>query len=126
MSKVILTRPSRAFGVIGISFPRPRKAAATEAPSSISAKATTTVAASKGTSVMPYPLAFIPTTTSLPELVREFEQIQTKLRSPRCLSKPQNLQDQRRVFREWMEKDFTAFFSFKAFQGAERDFTNLY
>ncbi|KAB2618375.1 TMV resistance protein N-like [Pyrus ussuriensis x Pyrus communis] len=49
---------------------------------SISSKATSTAATSGGAGVMPLPLASIPSMASLLELVREFGQIQTKLRSP--------------------------------------------
>ncbi|CAN6587049.1 unnamed protein product [Malus baccata var. baccata] len=65
-------------------------------------------------------------TTYLPELVREFRQIMTKLRSTRSPSEPQHLQDQRKIFREWMQRDFSAFFSLKAFQDAEIALTKLY
>ncbi|KAB2604721.1 hypothetical protein D8674_040673 [Pyrus ussuriensis x Pyrus communis] len=59
-------------------------------------------AASGGAGVMPLLLASLPAMASLPELVREFGQIRIKLRSPRHHSEPQHLQDQHRVFKEWM------------------------
>ncbi|KAB2615714.1 hypothetical protein D8674_022302 [Pyrus ussuriensis x Pyrus communis] len=69
---------------------------------------------------MPSPLASFLATTSLPERVRKFGQIRTKLRSLKYPSEPQHLQDQCRVFRQWMQRDFSASFSLKALQKAER------
>lgn len=76
---------------------------------------------------MPHHLASISTTTSLLELIKEFGQIRTKLKSPKHSSEPQHLlQDQGRLFREWMQMDFSASFSLKGFQDVERALTDLY
>ncbi|CAN6587046.1 unnamed protein product [Malus baccata var. baccata] len=75
---------------------------------------------------MPPLMASLPATTYLHELVREFGQIRTKLQSPRCPSEPQHLQDQCRIFKEFMQMDFSASFSLKALQAAERALTELY
>ncbi|KAM2053949.1 hypothetical protein FF1_003520 [Malus domestica] len=72
------------------------------------------------------PLASIPSTKSLPKLVREFRKIRKRLRSLRFPSEPQNLQDQRRIFKEWMQRDFTAFFGLKVLQEAENPLTELF
>ncbi|KAB2595164.1 hypothetical protein D8674_030614 [Pyrus ussuriensis x Pyrus communis] len=81
VSKVALARPPKDFGVTEIPIPKPKKVAATEAYPSISFEAAITIPASGGAGVMPLHLASIPITTSLPELVREFRQIRTKLRA---------------------------------------------
>ncbi|KAM1409052.1 hypothetical protein ACFX2I_009493 [Malus domestica] len=130
MRKVVLHQPCKASGVTGILIPRPRKVATATSTSeslpSISTEADSTVAASGRAAVILPPLASIPAMASLPELVREFGQIKTRLRSPMSLFEPQNLQDQHRVFNEWMQRDFTAFFSLKALQEAENALTKLY
>ncbi|KAB2631181.1 hypothetical protein D8674_008700 [Pyrus ussuriensis x Pyrus communis] len=72
--------------------------------------------ASGGVGVMSPHLVSIPVTVSLPELMKEFRKIKTKMRSSKRLSAPQHLQDLWRVFKEWMQKDFTASFSLKALQ----------
>ncbi|KAM2710343.1 hypothetical protein EV2_047918 [Malus domestica] len=75
--------------------------------------------------MIPPPLASLPTTTYLPKLVREFEQIRTKLRSPMRPFELQHLQDQRRVFTEWMQRNVSTSFNLKAFQDAKRALTDL-
>ncbi|KAB2617769.1 hypothetical protein D8674_013638 [Pyrus ussuriensis x Pyrus communis] len=108
--------------VTRIPIPRPKKintdatsASATFGlPLPILTEATSADAAFGGVRVIPPPFASILATTSLPELVREFGQIKTKLRSPRHHSESQLLQDARKVFREWMQMDFIASFSLKA------------
>ncbi|KAM1486180.1 hypothetical protein ACFX2I_000411 [Malus domestica] len=120
-----LSRPFKAFGVTGIPIPQPRKVVTTAPKSSpfIFVEDASTAATFRGARVMPSPLASIPATASLPELVREFGQIKTKLRSPRCPFEPQVLH---RGFKEWMQRDFTASFSLKALQEAEKTLTELY
>ncbi|KAB2632120.1 hypothetical protein D8674_028367 [Pyrus ussuriensis x Pyrus communis] len=94
--------PTMAYEVTEIPLPQPMKDAATEAPQTIISKAATSAAAFRGVQVMHFPLASIPTTNSLPKLVREFGKIQTRLMSQRRPFEPQHLQDQRWVFKEWM------------------------
>ncbi|KAB2631278.1 S2-RNase [Pyrus ussuriensis x Pyrus communis] len=99
--------PTEAFGedsgkVTGIPILRPKKTITAATSASGSFPSISTEAASKGANVMLHPLASILATTSLPELVKEFGQIKTKLRSPMRHSKPQLLQDSHRVFKEWM------------------------
>lgn len=111
-SKVVILRSSNAFGVTWIPIHWPKKTAAATsfafgASSSISIKATFGEAG-----VMPHPLASIPVMASL-------------LRSPRHPSEPQNLQDQCRIFKKWMKNDFTASFSLKELQEAEKALTEL-
>ncbi|XP_009353190.2 uncharacterized protein LOC103944450 [Pyrus x bretschneideri] len=122
-------RLPQASGVIGIPIPWPLKVAAAESFPVIHADvahAAPATPAFDGPGVMPSPLASLSATTSLPELVKEFGQIVTKLRSTRRPYEPQHLQDQRRIFREWMQRDFSAFFSLKALQDAEIALTKLY
>ncbi|XP_050122548.1 uncharacterized protein LOC126600070 isoform X3 [Malus sylvestris] len=122
-------RPSRATEVSGISIPWPQRVAAAESFHPAPAEVTHVDPAAPAfdyAGMTPSPLASLPATTSLPELVREFGQIMTKLRSTRRPSEPQHLQDQRRIFREWMQRDFSAFFSLKALQDAEIALTKLY
>ncbi|XP_018502252.1 uncharacterized protein LOC108867029 [Pyrus x bretschneideri] len=122
-------RLPQASGVLGIPIPWPQNVAVAESfpviPADV-AHAAPAAPAFDGPGVMPSPLASLSATTSLPELVREFGQIVTKLRSTRRPSEPQHLQDQRRIFREWMQRDFSAFFSLKALQDAEIALTKLY
>ncbi|KAB2614643.1 hypothetical protein D8674_021231 [Pyrus ussuriensis x Pyrus communis] len=75
--------------------------------------ASTNSASGGGRVMLPPPLAFIPATASLSELVREFGQIKTSLRSPR-------------LFREWMRRDITTYFSLKALHDAEKALIELY
>lgn len=75
VSKVALPRPPKASGVIGIHIPQPRKVvsvAASESFPFIFVEVTTAIATCRGVEVMPHSLASIPTTASLPKLVREF------------------------------------------------------
>ncbi|KAM1184197.1 hypothetical protein TB1_013028 [Malus domestica] len=99
---------------------------AAESSHSFPAEVAAAAVASCGASVMPPLMASLPATTYLHELVREFGQIRTKLQSPRCPSEPQHLQDQCRIFKEFMQMDFSASFSLKALQAAERALTELY
>ncbi|KAB2594999.1 hypothetical protein D8674_030449 [Pyrus ussuriensis x Pyrus communis] len=127
VSKVVHPRPLRVTRALGIPMPRQRKMVATGSSSFITvADIATGAAASGGVGVIPSPLASLPAVGSLHELVREFRQNRTKLRSPRHLSEPQHFQDQHRIFREWMQKDFSAFFRLKVLQDAEKALTELY
>ncbi|KAB2597484.1 hypothetical protein D8674_000404 [Pyrus ussuriensis x Pyrus communis] len=112
VSKDALPQPPKASRVIGIPITQTRKAAASapESSSSIFVEAASAPTAFRGARVMPLPLAFILTMTSLPELVREFGQIKTKLRG----------------FNEWMQRDFIASFSLKALQEVKKALTKLY
>ncbi|KAM1974002.1 hypothetical protein EV1_020039 [Malus domestica] len=126
MSRVVLTQPWRTSGISRIPIPQPRKSDVAKSSHSISVDAATAVAAFGGAVVMLHPLVSFPATASLPEQVREFEQIWTKLKSPKRPFEPQHLQDQRMVFREWMQRDFSASFSLNALQDAEKALTDLY
>ncbi|KAB2626278.1 hypothetical protein D8674_017938 [Pyrus ussuriensis x Pyrus communis] len=81
--KVVIPWLLKASKVTRMPVPRPRNTPMTEAPPTISFEAASTTVASGGAGVMPPPLASIPATTFLPELVREFRQIKTKLRTLR-------------------------------------------
>ncbi|KAB2630738.1 hypothetical protein D8674_008257 [Pyrus ussuriensis x Pyrus communis] len=100
MSRVVLHQPLRATGVSGIPIPRPKKVVATKSSHSIHVEVATIAVASGGAGVMLPLLASLPAITSLPELVRKFGQIRTKLRSLRHPSEPQHLQEQHRIFKE--------------------------
>ncbi|TQE02250.1 hypothetical protein C1H46_012121 [Malus baccata] len=84
-SRVVTLQPYQVIGASEIPIPRPRKVATTKSSSSF------IVAAEDVT--MPLPLASLPATASLPELVREFEQIRTDLRFPRHPSKLHHIQE---------------------------------
>ncbi|KAM1610001.1 hypothetical protein FF1_022096 [Malus domestica] len=116
MSKVVPLRPPQATGASGIPILRPRKVAATRSyfSSATADDIATTAVVSNGVGVMPPPLAYLPAIALLTEIIKEFGQIRTKLRSPMCHSKSQHIQDQRKIFREWMQRDFSASFSLKA------------
>lgn len=90
MRKVVILWLPKASGVIGVLILQPKKTTITTSTSeflpSISSKATSTIDAAGGTGVMPQPFASIPSTASLPELVKKFGQIRTRMRSPRCPS----------------------------------------
>lgn len=104
---MVIPKPPKASSVTGIPISRSKKTVATAAHSSglsplLPAEVASSAATFVGGGVMPLPLASILAIASLPELVREFGQIKTKLRSPRRPSEPQTLQDSHQVFREQM------------------------
>lgn len=63
---------------------------------------------------------------SLPELVRRFGQIKTKMQSPPLCFESHLLQNAYQILKDWMRKDFTAFFSLKVLHDVEKTLTKLY
>ncbi|XP_050147333.1 uncharacterized protein LOC126622606 [Malus sylvestris] len=129
--------PPLASRVTGIPILRPKKKVKIAATTSISASTpkilpclpteTAPSATAEGVGEMPPPLSSTLSTTFLPELVKKFRQIKTKLQSPSpssiCLIL---LQNAHRIFKNWMKKDFTASFNLKIFHDAEKALTKLY
>ncbi|KAM2724677.1 hypothetical protein EV1_027471 [Malus domestica] len=64
--------------------------------------------------------------SSLPDLVKKFGQIKTKLRSPLTPFESHLLQNARRIFKHWMKRDFTVSFSLKILYDAENALIELY
>ncbi|KAB2600539.1 hypothetical protein D8674_040515 [Pyrus ussuriensis x Pyrus communis] len=67
-----------------------------------------------------------PLVASLPELVKKFGQIKTKLQSPPHSSKSFPLQNVSHIFKDWMRRDFTASFNLKVLHDAKMALTELY
>ncbi|KAB2595672.1 hypothetical protein D8674_031122 [Pyrus ussuriensis x Pyrus communis] len=65
-------------------------------------------------------------TSSLPNLVKKFGQIKTKLQSPSTSFESHSFQNARQIFKDWMKKDFTASFSLKTLHDAEKALIELY
>ncbi|KAM1432595.1 hypothetical protein EV1_014570 [Malus domestica] len=63
---------------------------------------------------------------SLLDLVKKFGQIKTKLQSPSTPSESPFLQNARRIFKDWMKRDFTASFSLKILYDVENALIELY
>ncbi|KAB2595461.1 hypothetical protein D8674_030911 [Pyrus ussuriensis x Pyrus communis] len=94
----------RATRVTSVLIPWPRKVTTPGSSSSLSP------------SEMPSPLASLPATAYLPELVRENKAEVSK----------QHIQEYRRIFREWMQRHFSTTFNLKSLQEAKRALTKLY
>ena len=134
MRKRDLSRPSSISGTIGISIPRPAKkrvkttAAATFTPSlapQISPALLTEVVSTitvEAVKVVP-PAS---SASSLPDLVKKFGQIKTKLQSPPTSFKSHLLQNARQIFEDWVKRDFTSSFSLKILCDPEKALIELY
>ncbi|KAM2504097.1 hypothetical protein PS1_038051 [Malus domestica] len=75
---------------------------------------------------MPSPQSSSSSATSLLDLVQKFGQIETKLQSPSPLSESHFHQNVRRVFKDWMKRDFTTSFSLKILHNIEKALIELF
>lgn len=121
-----------AFGVTGTPIPRPKKKAKTIAAASIPTSIPASIpylpteAASSAITEGAREMPPTPPTSSLLDVVKKFKQIKTKLQSPSSASEFPLLVNARQIFKDWMKKDFTAFFSLNVLYDAEKALTELY
>ncbi|TQD82709.1 hypothetical protein C1H46_031744 [Malus baccata] len=122
-----LLHPFLASGVTWASISKPKErakttAAATSIPTPALAIFPTCLADVAPTVGEPFRLSV----SSLPDLVKKFRQIKTKLQSPPISSEFPSFQHASQIFKDWMKKDFTASFSFKTLHNTEKFLVELY
>ena len=135
MGNADLSRPTLSSRMTGTHFPRPKKkakaaASSVRAPTLEIIHLLQTEAAPstivEGVREMPLPPSLFCSTTSLLDLVKKFGQIKTKLQSHSPSSESHLLQNARRIFKDWIKRDFNASFSLKILHDVEKVLIKLY